>query len=1142
MSIPHSARKRIISAAVIALASFTPPPIIAQSGDDLAAREAIGQNPLARPARLVVDGVPLEAALTALESRSGVSLFYSPSKLPRETVSCQCYSVTVDQALKRILTRVELRYSLHGQNVVIESSDQSTQQLQQPPPQLASHTAGNSAGLPLRTTRSSEAAVHDRGGPVAAVQGTITGRVIDAQTLQPLPSVQVFIDAVNMGTLTGPNGNYQLVDVPAGNHALRVQLIGYQAESRTVSVISGEAQAVNFELTEAALALDEIVVTGTPGGTQRRALGNVVSRVDAAVLEQAAGTGIEQAIGNTVTGVRMIAPAGAAGGAQSMRIRGSSSMALAGDPLIYVDGIRVNAEKAFDARGSATSMLQDIDPGSIESIEIIKGPAAATLYGTEAANGVIQIITKRGIAGAASFDASVELGANWQPHPEQNFGLQFYRDPVTDEIRSHNLYALEQSADRFGKPLFQNGPIQRYNASVRGGTDLFRYFASINRTDEEGFSRGDWTEGWRAQVSLTAIPRDGLSFTINSSRSARDTRDMGSVMCSYACWATPVTVDLPQRGAARPYEATLGGSEDLRVSDRVSWSAEVSHTPASWFRHRLVGGVDDSAVRRVSFTPKGANGFEEFFGTSGSDGLRSVWEVEAPIRTIDYAATATIQLTDRLASSSSVGLQWFNRQETELFSSGRNFAVPALSTVGAASERETTEEFIENTTLGTFFQNEFDWAGRLFLTGAVRFDDNSAFGTNYDAAIYPKLSGSWVISEESFFPQTSLTRYIDQFRLRAAWGESGQQPDAFAAQRLYTPLTGPNGQPMLTREAFGNPDLGPEKGSELEIGFDAAFLSERVTLDFTWYNRKTIDAIVSQPVRPSMGFDGTQFVNIGETRNWGTETGIGLQLLTGSPVRWDLDLGLTTMGNRIEDMGGTDQILVVALSGMPSRSQYHVEAFPIAGLFAKKVLSADFVSGNSGPVANLMCDGGKGLRGLEMGGVAVPCDEAPEVFFGQVDPSWQAYLRSSWTLGTNLRLSAALDAQGGHVMNADYLGGQNTRFSEKFIRRDDPIFQANSLVSRAADVIHDAGFAKLREITLHYTLPTALAARMGASTAGITASLYNVATLWIEQEHVQSGQRIWDPEMTSPNFNFSGIATGSPPPMSSATVRFNVSF
>ncbi len=995
---------------------------------------------------------------------------------------------------------------------------------------------GPTASLSQATNRSAWSSLRLR-------QGTIEGQVSDASSLAPLSTTQVHIPALGMGTISGVDGSYRLSDVPAGTHVLVAERIGYESQSQEISVGDGVTVSVDFALRRQALALDEVVVTGTPGGSQRRALGNVVSQIDASSIENRPVTRLEHAIGSSVPGVRMMAPTGAAGGEMSIRVRGSSSLALSGDPLIYVDGVRLNARRAFDGRGSATSRLQDIDPSMIESIEIIKGPAAATLYGTEASNGVIQIITKRGESGAAVFESSVELGANWQPDPTRNFGLHWYRDSATGEFRSHNFYELEQSPDRFGKPLFQYGPIQRYNGSVRGGSDLFRYYAAVNRTSEEGFSRGDWTKGWRVQTSLTAVPREGLSLTVHSSRSVRDTRDLGSVMCSYACWANPVTVDRPQRGAGRPYESLLAGQTDIRSSNRFSWSAELSHNPATWFSHRLVGGVDDSGIERVQFTPRGANGFEQFWGVAGRDGQKQIWTVDTPTRTLDYSATLTLPVTDQLQSSTSWGLQWFNRQEREVWVLGSNFAVPALATVGAAADRDSRETYVENTTVGTFIQNEFSWENRLFFTGAVRFDDHSAFGTDFDAAIYPKVSGSWVLSEEEFFPEEVLGVDLSQFRIRGAWGQSGMQPDAFAAQRLYRPETGPQTQPVLTREAFGNPDLGPETGSELEVGFDAGMLSDRLSLGFTYYNRVTKDAIVARPVRSSVGFPGTQFLNIGQTSNWGTETELNAELLApGRALGWDMSLGFSTMGNRIDDMGGVSRLLVVALSGMPSRDQYHVEGYPLASLFTPRVLSADFVDGDSGPVTNLMCDGGTGRSGLEVGGSPVPCEEAPDLYWGQVDPTWQVHLSSTWRLGPNLSLTAAVDAQGGHVMNADYLAGQNTRFSEPFVKENDPLFQANERVSRGANVIHDAGFAKLRELTVRYALPPALLQPMGVSRASIRSSMFNVHTLWIQQKYVASGQRIWDPEMHSPNFEYGGIATGSPPPMSHATIQFNVTF
>ena len=161
------------------------------------------------------------------------------------------------------------------------------------------------------------------------------------------------------------------------------------------------------------------------------------------------------------------------------------------------------------------------------------------------------------------------------------------------------------------------------------------------------------------------------------------------------------------------------------------------------------------------------------------------------------------------------------------------------------------ESFVENTTLGVYVQQQFGWQGRLFLTGAVRADDNSAFGTDFDAAIYPKVSTTWVMHEEPFWNLD----FVNQFRVRAAWGQAGQQPDAFASSRLYTPNTGPDAAPILTAATIGNPDLGPERGEELEFGFDAEF-GGRWSVSYTRFERTTKDALVSRPVAPSLGFEG----------------------------------------------------------------------------------------------------------------------------------------------------------------------------------------------------------------------------------------------------------------------------------------------
>ena len=245
--------------------------------------------------------------------------------------------------------------------------------------------------------------------PSAASQGNIAGQVLSAESNEPLASVQIFIQTLDLGVLSQASGRYLLLNIPAGTHTVTAQRIGYRPVIFQVMVGAGETAVQDFRLQEEALRLDEIIVTGTAGGTQRRAIGNVVDRLEVGDIVSANAGAIASIAGCALRSdarSRVHTPArGQAGGGGQIRIRGSSSAVLAGDPIIFIDGIRMGSTRGQVGRASSMSRLNDIDPANIESVEVIKGPAAATLYGTEASNGVVQIITKRGVEGPATFNA-----------------------------------------------------------------------------------------------------------------------------------------------------------------------------------------------------------------------------------------------------------------------------------------------------------------------------------------------------------------------------------------------------------------------------------------------------------------------------------------------------------------------------------------------------------------------------------------------------------------------------------------------------------------------------------------------------------------------------------------------------------------
>ena len=1025
---------------------------------------------------------------------------------------------------------------------------------------------------------------------VTADGQVITGRVSHAQSGQAVAAAQVFISALDLGALSEGSGTYTLGNVPAGTHTVSVQRIGFRAVEQSVTLGAGQTVQLNFQLEAQALVLDAIVVTGTAGGSQRRALGNAVSQVamnDIVMINPVSN--VEQSLQGRIPGVMLMpSSVGGAGGGSRIRIRGNSSIGLPGDPIIFVDGIRLNENRARRHRYYSQSRLADFDPADIESIEIIKGPAAATLYGTEASDGVIQIVTKRGQVGAPVFEFSTELGENWFPQwpsyrrnswapnpllcgngvgpnptlPCAGVDQLFELDKIAEDIKRTDLPFDVNPAPA----LFQSGFIQRYNFSVRGGTPLIRYAFGINRKTEEGvvYWNRDERNSIRTSIGITAS--ENLNILFNGSYNE-------------GVWSPPEAIWGREFGfGGRPTTFFSGatGLQDLdkeskrgwrdggaarflpqrfhrsNTTKRSTWSIQSNLTNFGWLRHRLTFGVDQVYERNVAFFPK--EGTRRWWGSNGLRGDKTVGQLDAPVYTLDLSGTATFRFRDdNLGSATSYGFQYYNKQQIFIETHGEQFAVPALGTVGAASVTEGDETFVENTTVGVYIQNQFDWDNRLFLTGAVRFDDNSAFGTDFNRATYPKVSAAWVLSEEDFWN----VDFIDQFRLRGAWGAAGKQPDAFAATRLYRPLTGPGALPILSPDQFGNPELGPEKGQEFEVGFETTGFDGRISADFTYYNRKTIDAIVAQTLPPSSWpgeagafAGGTQLVNIGQVSTWGTELALNAQIIREGPLRWDLDIAFTTQGNRIDDMGDIDRIQI-------GRARAHYQGFPVVTASDKRVIHAEFVNGVNGIVENVLCDPGAGkgpgngveftnidgMSTAEIIAIGLDCNDAPKVVWGSSDPTKLVNLNSTWTIFENLRASVNIDGQFGGTMSHDYAGARYTSHPSAQLvwLQDVAIPTAYLQVTRNGFSYADSGFIKLREVALAYRLPVSLASRIGASSANIRVGARHIARLWLEEPQVYRELMV-DPEITRHTHDFGGESGGGWPPSSQWTARITLTF
>ncbi|MBI4419396.1 MAG: TonB-dependent receptor, partial [Gemmatimonadetes bacterium] len=384
--------------------------------------------------------------------------------------------------------------------------------------------------------------------------------------------------------------------------------------------------------------------------------------------------------------------------------------------------------------------------------------------------------------------------------------------------------------------------------------------------------------------------------------------------------------------------------------------------------------------------------------------------------------------------------------------------------------------------------------------GALRADDNSAFGEHFDFVVYPKLHATWVVNEEPFWPFS----WVDAFKVRAAWGSAGQQPDVFAAVRSYQSAPG---EGTLTPRNAGNPNLKPERAEELELGVDAALWNGRLGLAFTYFNKRTRDAIVASQVAPSLGFPERQLENLGVVRTWGTELALDARLLDHPTFAWDLGVGLATNGSRIETLGGLPSVLVRG-------AQEHREGYPLAAFFQREIASAEVDP--LGRVVNVVCAGGPDNNDQPL-----PCVQAPRLYGGQPTPRWQGSVRTTLTVLRNLRLYGLVDFKGGHTaVMGDILASysnpvlNNTRVIHA---RSDTLllafFALNATVQSLKNPgVIDAGFAKLREVSLAYALPRAWAGRVGVGQATITAAARNLAFLWRAQK-LAGGVKVMDPEV-----------------------------
>ena len=818
------------------------------------------------------------------------------------------------------------------------------------------------------------------GASAQATSGTLTGRVTDAGSMRPLEAVAVAIEGTSFGVLTNASGGYIILSVPPGEYTVRATRVGYREGEATVTVSAGGTTQLDFPLEQTAIALDELVVTGAGVVTEKRKLGNTIATINTAAIENAPVSDFSQLIAGREPGVIALPSSGYTGEGARIRIRGSASLTQLNEPIVYVDGIRVDrsAVTSFNGQGSP-SRLDDIPPESIERIEILKGAAAATLYGTEASNGVIQIFTKRGQIGRPRFTTQVDLTGISVPTnrilPLADFAARACAEPgctgeKDDSIRSATIRRMVKRWDQRSltpydpvvrdliPELLTLGVGQAFSSSVSGGSQSFQYYVSGRLTREDGpydaaqnFDpvpgiEPETDENRRATITsnFTVMPNSKLRIGVTTLFSDMEHHTPDNSNNIFGVFSSGLMMQLrlanedPELGRINKYGqpafATLRENMyqlNFVNSQHFTGTTNVEYMPNEKFRLSGAFGMDFTSDDAVAFRPYRWN-VDQFSGST-PDGSRNVNEDRSREITADVKGSY-IHRTDRIENTFLFGGQGFLRQRQSAGGGGRDFPGPGLETLSALGSASTYETWLRVTQIGGYLQNQVGVDDWLFLTVGGRWDANSAFGADFSTAFYPKFS----VSMEPLRAMDRSSETLSTFRLRSAIGKSGLQPGAFDKFTTFS-SQGSEAGPGVRPANLGNDALRPEVSTEIEVGTEMGFMNDAWSVEATYWTRTGTDVLVARQFPVTGGFTQTQLDNIGEMNAHGLELNLRGAAVQQEGLSVNLFANTAYEYQEITDMGGAPPLKTGG--SYPRYRNYLTEGYAPGAFFGAKLADVD---------------------------------------------------------------------------------------------------------------------------------------------------------------------------------------------------------
>ncbi|HYW30265.1 MAG TPA: TonB-dependent receptor, partial [Gemmatimonas sp.] len=849
-----------------------------------------------------------------------------------------------------------------------------------------------------------------------------------------------------------------------------------------------------------------------------------IASVDSTVISRALATTLDQALQGKVAGAQISQNSGGPGGGGiSVRLRGTNSFISGSDPLYIIDGVIIDNGSAqltdLGGRSNPQNRLADLNPADIDRVEIIRGAAAAALYGSRANNGVVQIFTKRGSLGKPRFTFSSR-----------------YSSSELREQQPFNLYPFDANGLPIARFNYQDDIFARadgteQNLTVEGGNEGTRYYLSANALAEDGIIRSTSSarRGARLNLQQTLAPRlianvsANYVNTQNAFQAFGEQNDYG-IMGSL--FFAPTNVDFRPVNGIYPLPPTLGTNPLLAIDrisnpqtiDRFIGSTKLTWTPVEPLVLDYTVGIDNTGFEQRQFLPRNA-----ILGTTPNVTGRSQSVFQANrIVNQDGIATYSWSPVGRFEFRTTGGFN-YTSQRVRTTSAVANGLAPVGELINAGSVFSAAQTDVELRTLGFFGQQEVAISDRLFLSGAVRYDASSTFAPAERWQAFPKLSASYVVS-------TGQDGLLNNLRLRGALGWAGSQPGIVNA---YSQFIAFNQLPFAGRPGFanditfGNPTLRNERAREWEVGAEAGVLNGRVSLDATYYNRLVSDLLFFRPLATSTGFS-RQFSPIGSMSNKGVELLLRTTNIDRPKFKWSSTATYSANRNNVESL---DILDFQSAGGYPNR----IRTGEPAGVFYGSYAARNCVTG-----ALLLDSLGRYRRSnqtVDMGATIEQrraisggtCNDSSNAVIGDPNPSWLGSLLNEVTLGKRLRFRMLLDGVfGNDVMNLSTraqnagVASNSREFERELLPYGDPRKLPPGFNARTQGVfeywVEDGSFVKLRELSATYTLDLPATRRLFKDGLDVTVSGRNLA-VWTKY----SG---YDPEINLFGTNAGGLGSG----------------